>query len=285
MTSVDGHRLLRGVFWARLAVAVFLLPLGILLPEGMTPGINHSVLALALLTVAASSGALLFGPPPARPRRIAWLIALLDVALVTGLVAATVGARSIFTFLYVMLVTASCVTLSRTGGLTIAAVASALYTGLVFGRTVLPLPLFEAPQETTALEIITIFANAGTFLVVAIVAGGLAERFQTQSRTLRDLRAIKDLVFESVGTGLIAVDPSHTITTFNRAAATITGVPAVAAAGRPWEAVFGDLVSLAAIEADLASGYDAFSRHEATLARAGGSVPVRLTFWTLTAGD
>jgi len=286
MTSVDGHRLLRGVFWARLAVAVLLLPLGILLPEGMTPGINHSVLALALLTVAASSGALLFGPPPARPRRIAWLVALLDVALVTGVVAATGGARSIFTFLYVMLVTASCVTLSRTGGLTIAAAASALYTGLVFGRTVLPLTLFEAPQETTALEIITMFANAGTFLVVAIVAGGLAERFQTQSRTLRDLRAIKDLVFESVGTGLIALDRSHTITTFNRAAATITGVPAAAALGRPWQALFGDLVPLPAIETDLATEPDRPSRHEAVLPRPGdSSVPVRLTFWALKAGD
>ncbi len=286
MTSVDGHRLLRGVFWARLAVAALLLPLGILLPEGMTPGINHSVLALALLTVAASSGALLFGPPLARPRRIAWLIALLDVALVTGVVAATGGARSIFTFLYVMLVTASCVTLSRTGGLTIAAAASALYTGLVFGRTVLPLTLFEAPQETTALEIITMFANAGTFLVVAIVAGGLAERFQIQSRTLRDLRAIKDLVFESVGTGLIALDRSHTITTFNRAATTITGVPAAAALGRPWQALFGDLVSLPAIEADLATDPDSSRRHEAVLPRPGGStVPVRLTFWALKAGD
>src|SRR5947208_1590256 len=286
MTSVDGQRLLRGVFWARLGVAALLLPLGILLPTEMTPGINHGVLALALLTVATSSGALLFGPPLARPRRIAWLIALLDVALVTGVVAATGGARSIFTFLYVMLVTASCVTLSRTGGLTIAAAASALYTGLVFGRTVLPLTLFEAPQETTALEIITIFANAGTFLVVAIVAGGLAERFQTQSRTLRDMRAIKDLVFESVGTGLIALDRSHTITTFNRAAATITGVPAAAALGRPWQALLGDLVPLPAIETDLATEPDRPSRHEAVLPRPGdSSVPVRLTFWALKAGD
>ncbi len=287
MTSVDGQRLLRGVFWARLGVAALLLPLGILLPTEMTPGINHGVLALALLTVATSSGGLLFGPPLARPRRIAWLIALLDVALVTGVVAATGGPRSIFTFLYVMLVTASCVTLSRTGGLTIAAAASVLYTGLVFGRTVFPLTsLFEAPQETTALEIVTMFANAGTFLVVAIVAGGLAERFQIQSRTLRDLRAIKDLVFESVGTGLIALDRSHTITTFNRAATTITGVPEAAAMGRPWHALFGDLVSLPAIEADLAAEPDAPSRHEAVLSRPGGStVPVRLTFWTLRAGD
>ncbi len=287
MTSVDGHGLLRGVFWARLGVAALLLPLGTLLPAEMMPGINHGVLALSLLTVAASSGGLLLGPPLARPRRIAWLVALLDVALVTAVVAATGGARSIFTFLYVMLVTASCVTLSRTGGLTIAAVASVLYTGLVFGRTVFPLTwLFEVPHETTALEIVTMFANAGTFLVVAIVAGGLAERFQTQSRTLRDLRAIKDLVFESVGTGLIALDRAGTITTFNRAAATISGVPTAAAIGRPWHTVFGEVVSLRAIEAQLAAEPTGSSRHEAILTRPGGaSVPVRLTFWTLKTGE
>jgi two-component system sensor histidine kinase PilS (NtrC family) len=286
MTFVDGQKLLRGVFWARLGVAALLLPLGTLLPDEMTPGINHGVLALALLTVVASSGGLLLGPPLERPRRIAWLVALLDVALVTAVVAATGGARSIFTFLYVMLVTASCVTLSRTGGLTIAAASSVLYTGLVFGRTVFPLTLFEAPQETTALEIVTMFANAGTFLVVAIVAGGLAERFQIQSRTLRDLRAFKDLVFESVGTGLIGLDRERTITTFNRAAATITGVPVAAALGRSWETVFGELVSLAGVEAELNAEPTGSSRREAVLARPGGTrVPVRLTFWTLKAGE
>jgi two-component system, NtrC family, sensor histidine kinase PilS len=287
MTFVDGERLLRGVFWARLGVAALLLPLGTALPDAMMPGINHGVLMMSLLTVVISSGGLLLGSPLAHPRRIAWLVALLDVVLVTAVVAATGGARSIFTFLYVMLVTASCVTLSRTGGLTIAATASALYTALVFGRTVFPLTsLFEAPEETTALEILTMFANTGTFLVVAIVAGGLAERFQVQSRTLRDLRAIKDLVFESVGTGLIALDRTHTITTFNRAAATITGVPVAAAIGRPWQDLFGDLVSLPAIEAELAAGPGASSRQEAVLSRLGaGSVPVRLTFWTLAAGE
>src|SRR5215468_7791484 len=263
MTFVDGDRLLRGVFWARLGVAALLLPLGTVLPDAMMPGINHGVLVMSLLTAVISSGALLLGSPLAHPRRIAWLVALLDVALVTAVVAATGGARSIFTFLYVILVTASCVTLSRTGGLTIAATAAALYTGLVFGRTVFPLTSFlEAPEETTALEILTMFANTGTFLVVAIVAGGLAERFQIQSRTLRDLRAIKDLVFESVGTGLIALDRSHTITTFNRAAATITGVPAKEAIGRPWQDLFGDLVSLDDIEAELAVGPRAPSRQE-----------------------
>src|SRR5262249_57639462 len=127
-----------------------------------------------------------------------------------------------------------------------------------------------------------VVGEARTVLVVAIVAGGLAERFQIQSRTLRDVRAIKDLVFESVGTGLIALDRSRTITTFNRAAATITGVHATAAVGRPWQDVFGNLVSLRDVEAELAGGPGASSRHEAALSPPGaGSVPVRLTFWTL----
>ena len=287
MTFVDGERLLRGVFWARLGVAALLLPLGTALPEAMMPGINHGVIVMSLLTVAVSSGGLLLGSPLTHPRRTGWLVALLDVVLVTAVVAATGGARSIFTFLYVMLVTASCVTLSRTGGLTIAATGAALYSALVFGRTVFPLTSFwETPGETTALEILTMFANTGTFLVVAIVAGGLAERFQIQSRTLRDLRAIKDLVFESVGTGLIALDRFHTITTFNRAAATITGVPATEAIGRPWQNLFGDVVSLDDIEAELAAGPGASSRQEAVLSRSGaGSVPVRLTFWPLDAGE
>jgi two-component system sensor histidine kinase PilS (NtrC family) len=287
MTFVDGERLLRGVFWARLGVAALLLPLGTVLPDAMMPGINHGVLVLSLLTAVISSGGLLLGPPLTHPRRIAWLVALLDVALITAVVAATGGPRSIFTFLYVMVVTASCVTLSRAGGLTIAALASTLYTALVVGRTVVPLTwLLEAPHDTTALEIVTMFSNTGTFLVVAIVAGGLAERFTVQSRTLRDVRAIKDLVFESVGTGLIALDRSHAITTFNRAATVITGVAAADAIGRPWQAVFGDLVPLPAIEAELSATPEASSRHEALLARRdGGTVPVRLTFWALSGGD
>jgi K+-sensing histidine kinase KdpD len=72
-----------------------------------------------------------------------------------------------------------------------------LYTGIVIARTVLPLTLFlVAPQETTALELVTMFLNAATLLVVAIVAGGLGERYratsqelETRQKDLRDLQA------------------------------------------------------------------------------------------------
>ena len=293
MKEIDANQLLRGVFWARLGVAGLLLPLGSLLPAEMMPGINHAFLALSLSAVVISSVTLLLSPPTTRPWHLAWLIALLDVAIVTAVVAATGGARSMFTFLYVMLVTASCVTLSHTGGLTIAGVASVLYIGLVFGRTVFPVTsMAEAPQETTALEILTMFANAGTFLVVAIVAGGLAERFwstraelETQRKDLENLEAFKDLVFESVVTGLIAIDRSRTITAFNRAAAAITGVPVERAIGRPWETVFADAAPLAAIGAAIDANPAITSRHEATLHREGRETPVRMTFSALNGGD
>jgi PAS domain-containing protein len=155
-------------------------------------------------------------------------------------------------------VTAACLLLSRTGGLTIAAASSALYTGLVFGRTIFPMTaFFEPPVESTALEIITIFMNAGTFLVVAIVAGGLAERFrstqeelETNQADLRDLEAFANLIFESVGTGLIALDREHRVTALNRAAEQITGVAAAAVMGRPWS-VLGSSVPLAVIESEI----------------------------------
>src|SRR5437764_614681 len=109
-----------------------------------------------MISVGEDTGALAMFTPVAKPVRIAWLICLLDTALVTAVVAATGGPRSIFPFLYVLSVTAACLLLSRTGGLTIAAAGSAMYTGLVFGRTVFPMTaFFEAPKESTALEVIT----------------------------------------------------------------------------------------------------------------------------------
>ena len=287
----DSNRLLRGFGLARLGVAALLLALGPMLPGELMPGANRSILAASLLTVVVTSGALaLF--TPARPLRIAWLICLFDTALVTAVVAATGGARSIFAFLYVMSVTAACVLLSRTGGLAIAAAATAFYSGLVFGRTVFPLTLFEAPKETTALEIMTIFLNAGTFLVVAIVAGGLAERFrstrqelETKQADFKDLEAFTDLVFHSVGTGLIALDGEHRVTALNRAAERITGVDAHSAVGGPW-AVFGAGLSLGTIEPEIDTRDPRPAWREVVLRRPGrADVPVRMTFSALRAGD
>lgn len=294
ISAPDVNRLLRQFSWARLGLAQLLLVMAPLLPAELLPGTNRGILALALLAVALSSGALLLLGPVARPRWIATLLCLLDVVLVTAVVAATGGPRSIYPFLYVLTVTAACVLLPRPDALLIAACGSLLYTGLVFVRTVYPLTaLFEPPEETTALEVLTMFLNAGTFLVVAIVAGGLADKFratrlelETQRQDLGDLQAFKEVVLRSVGTGLIVLDRDHTVTALNRAAEEITGRAAAAVMGRPWSALFGDAVPLDPVEAELAERPTTSTRLEATLERPDGRrVPLRVTFSALRTGD
>ena len=284
---------LQGFAWVRLGVSLVLLALAPFVPPGLMPG-ETQILALALIIALASSSAMLLLGAPTQPRRLAWLICLLDSALITAVVAATGGARSIFAFLYVLSVTSACVMLSRTRGLAIAAMSSVLYTGIVIARTVLPLTVFfDAPQETTALELVTMFLNAATLLVVAIVAGGLGERYratrqelETRQRDLRDLQAFKDLIFQSVGTGLIALDRAHRITAFNRAAEEITGVTAAQAIGHGWPALIGATVPLASIEGAIDGNPRASMRHETALRRPDGStVPVRMTFSALRSGE
>ena len=292
--ALNVNGLLRGFSWARLGLAALLLTLGSLMPADLMPGKQPVILALALLVAVASSAALLLFGPVAQPRHIAWLICLLDVVLITAVVAGTGGARSIFAFLYVLSVTGACVLLSRPGGLVMAAASSVLYTGIVLGRTVLPTSVFfDMPEETTALELVTMFLNSGTFLIVAIVAGGLAEQFrttrqelETQRKDLLDLQAFKDLVFQSVGTGLIALDREHRVTALNRAAEEITGRAAGEVIGHPWSALFGSAVALDAVDAAIESNPRTSTRHETTLRRPDGTVaPVRLTLSALRSGD
>ena len=282
-------RLLRAFAWARLGLAGVLLAV-VPRTADFTPLGNTPTLGLALLVTAVSSGAVLIRRALPHPRRVAALLSTLDVALITAVVAATGGARSIYAFLYVLSVTAASALLPRAGTLAIAAAASLLYSGLVFGRTIFPLAyFFETPGETSALEVVTIFLNAATFLVVAIVAGGVAERYrtahrelETRQRDLRDLEAFRDLVFDCVGTGLIVLDPQHRVTAFNRAAGQIAGRSGAAMLGTPWDEMAGNDIDLTEVVDALALPATATVRRECALRRpAGDAVPVLTTFSTL----
>ena len=289
MTLVESPRLLRAFAWARLALAGFLL-VTIPLTASDWPVVNAPILALALLVTGASAAAVLLRRALPHPRRVAGLLSTLDVVLVTAVVAATGGPRSIYPFLYVLSVTGACVLLPRVGALAIAAFASLLYSGLVFGRTVFPMAyFFEAPQETSALEVVTMFLNSATFLVVAIVAGGVADRYRdahrelaTRERDFRDLEAFRDLVFDCVGTGLVVLDRRHRVTAFNRAAAEITGRSGATILGARWQDVAGEELDLEEVAQALENPTTRSVRRETLMHRPDGEgVPVLLTLSTL----
>jgi two-component system sensor histidine kinase PilS (NtrC family) len=287
---VESSRLLRAFAWARLALAGILLVTVPLTASEFAPVANVPILALALLVTAGSSAAILLRRAVPGPRRVAALISTLDVALITAVVTATGGARSIYPFLYVLSVTGACALLPRVGALAVAALASLLYSGLVFGRTVFPVAyFFETPAETTALEVVTIFLNSATFLVVAILVGGVAERYraanrelETRQRDLRDLEAFRDLVFECVGTGLVVVDRDDRVTAFNRAAAEITGQSGSGIVGARWRDIAGDGVDLREVTAALdAPSMRSVGRETVVYRPDGEAIPVRMTFSTL----
>ncbi len=224
--------------------------------------------------------------------RIAWFQFGLDAVLITGIVTASGGPRSVFIPLYVLLVVASCFVLSGRGGLVIAGICSLLYVLPVLGRTIVPMLKVGAPSENTALEILTVFMNAGVLLAVAVVTGALAERYhelqqhmEDQRKHLSDLQAFRDLIFESVGSGLVGVDPNGRVTAFNRAAESITGVSTVDALDQPWEAIFGSGVDLAEATRAVAEGSEPAPRYEFRLRRRDGQeVPVGISFWSLRSG-
>ena len=285
---------LRRLGWARLLLGVVVLAVAVWLRRAETFPYHFGPFGLALAGTALSSLLAVVGwPRLAESERFAWLWIVLDVVLVTAVVAASGGPHSLFSFLYVLVVMEACLILPRTGVMTVAGLSCLLYIGLVVARTILPLVELAEPTETTALEVLTVFLNSGVFMVSGLAAGSLAEQYretrralETQQRHLSDVQAFRDLIFESVGTGLIAVGPDHRITAFNRAAETITGLDTREALGRPWEAVFGHEVDVDAVRATLEAGEAGSPRHELSVARRDGRrVPVGISFWLLRAGD
>ena len=291
-SSLDPEALLRACCWGRLAAAAFLVGVGSWAPAVLVPVASVTLLLAVVMLVVMSSGLLLMVGRPPRPRVVAWLLCVLDAVLVTGVVAATGGARSILVFLYVLLGVGACLLLSRWGALAIALVSSGLYALLLLARGVVPAVAFDEPVDRlVALDMLAILTTAGTIILVSLVAGSLAERclrnqreLEHERRNLYDLQAFSDVMFQSVGTGLVALDRSHRITAFNRAAEAMTGVPASTAVGAAWTDVFGTNPSRTDIEAAIAGVSTGPVRREIELHRPDGRiVPIRVTASALEA--
>src|SRR5207244_12511780 len=145
---------------------------------------------------------------------------------ISAVVSATGGARSILVFLYVLLGVSACRLLSRWGALTIALISSGLYAMLLLARSVIPAVAFDEPVDRmAALDMLAILMTSGTIILVSLVGGSLAERcllsqreLERERRNLGDLQAFSDIIFQSVGTVLVALDGTHRLTAFTRPA-------------------------------------------------------------------
>ena len=166
-----------------------------------------------------------------------------DALLVSGFIGLTGGIVSYFSSLYFLPIIAASTVRFRRGALQVATLSALLYLGLVMAQYVDMVPYWMA---TEGLELPTwrfaqymVGINLFGFLAVALLAGSLAERLRSAdarlavaSHQMADLRAYNEYVIDSLLSGLVTTDVEGRVLTFNKAAATITGVPIVQAIGQ-----------------------------------------------------
>ena len=174
--------------------------------------------------------------------RYRWLVDVQlagDAVLATAIVALTGGVTSYYSSLYALPIIAATAIESRRGGLMVGVLSSLLYAGLVLlqyhGAELLPPALaFDLPVRRLAF--FTVGLNTFGFLAVAALSGYLAEGLRRAdeqlvhaSNQIADLQAFSQHIIDSLTSGLATTDTQGRILTFNRAAETITGVPATVA--------------------------------------------------------
>jgi two-component system sensor histidine kinase PilS (NtrC family) len=167
-------------------------------------------------------------------RTFAYLQILIDVLLITGLVNATGGVRSVFSLFYYLSIIAASTILYRKGGIIVASVSSILY-GLIVDLEYYGIfqPLYGPPEGEiygiTSL-LFRVLMNISAFYLIAIVSSLLSEQVRKSGAALKvkeiDYRKLEMLyqnIIESINSGLLTVDQDNKITSFNRAAEEITG--------------------------------------------------------------
>jgi two-component system sensor histidine kinase PilS (NtrC family) len=170
-----------------------------------------------------------------------------DAILVSAFIEVTGGITSYFSSLYLLPIMAASTVRFRRGALQVATLSAILYLALVTAQYLEPTALFPASwQALGRLELpsqrfaqYTVAINLFGFFAVALLSGSLAEnlrsagaRLERASNQIADLRAFNQYVIDSLLSGLVTADMNGRILTFNRAASSITGLPAGQAIGR-----------------------------------------------------
>ena len=169
-----------------------------------------------------------------RIRIFAYVQILMDVLLITGLINATGGVRSVFSLFYYLSIITASIILYRRGGLVVASASSILY-GLVIDLEYYGIlqPLYEPPggeiYGITSL-LFRVLMNITAFYLIAILSSLLSEQVRKSRAALEvkevDYHKLETLhrnIIESIKSGLLTVDRDNKITFFNRAAEEITG--------------------------------------------------------------
>lgn len=213
---------------------------------------ERELTALYWLVLSGFGSALLLGALARQGialRQLVRIEFLSDAVLLTGLLYFSGGARSLFGGLYLIWIVAGAVRAGSSG-----AVYTSLAATLGYGiAALLPatgwLPAFESNALPSADEALAYFGiHVAGFLAVSLLAHRLADQLRLHRDELIELGDLHARIVDNVSSGLLTIDESDRITSFNQEAERITGYVRAEVLGWPLGRLFPNLSERAPVQ-------------------------------------
>ncbi|MGH7428533.1 MAG: PAS domain S-box protein, partial [Candidatus Methylomirabilaceae bacterium] len=215
---------------------------------------------------------------------------VIDSVLVTALVHYTGGIESPFAFVYIFPILAAGILLFRPFSLLLAGGNSLLYGVLInvqlYGIMQRANPLSaSAIAQDLGYTLFQTFVNSVAFYLVALLSSHLGERLKQAGRELEerriDLSNLQTLhrdIVANISSGVMTLDLSGRIVSFNPAAEKIVGVPAEEARDRHWrETPFREVRQLARFFSSPAATLNGFTEEVEIRHRGGRTLLIGIT--------
>lgn len=168
-----------------------------------------------------------------------------DVLLITGVVYISGGVHSPFAFLYNLAVMNASILLFQRGALPTAVSAAACYSVVVLGtHRQLTGSWFSGGEPV----IMSLVLNVPTFFLISFLSGFLARKLYETERLLKekqkaylDLEELKEVLLQTLGSGVAITDLHGHITCFNGRAQTLTSFQEATVKGKKLTHIFPGL--------------------------------------------
>lgn len=163
-------------------------------------------------------------------RTLAYAQLAFDAGVAAVIVLLTGGVDSIFVFVFSLSILNAAAVLQKQGANTLAAVVTAFYAFVLTAELSGVLPL-EAEHRSTLAEALPAFiTNTASLVLVAILAGFLAEQLKRTSESLdvaraqiERLEALSRVILESLPSGVLTLNRDGTVLYVNNAGAELLG--------------------------------------------------------------
>ncbi len=168
-------------------------------------------------------------------RIFTYLQVSVDIVLITAIVYVTGGIESYLSSIYFISIIGSSMLLGRRGGFYVASLASIVYGVMIDLDFYYVLPeeykLLWSPVDPDWEDVLTtIITHMLAFYTIAFLVGYLTEKTARMERALEEkeidfdkLEALNKHIVENIPTGILTLDSSYKVTSFNVAAEDMTG--------------------------------------------------------------